>query len=155
MTDAEMGALAAGGILGGAIVTVAIVGLIFYLLIVIANWKIFTKAGEAGWKSLIPIYNIYILYKISGVSFLTWFVLPILAGGFLAGIIGGIANNPEITSFITSIIDIVVLVKIDCALADAFGKGTGFKVGLIFLPMIFTLILGFGSAEYVGPANKE
>ena len=29
----------------------------WYIILVIANWKIFTKAGEAGWKSIIPIYN--------------------------------------------------------------------------------------------------
>ena len=34
----------------------------WYIILVIANWKIFTKAGEAGWKSIIPIYNSYVVY---------------------------------------------------------------------------------------------
>jgi hypothetical protein len=34
------------------------------------------------------------------------------------------------------------------AIAEKFGKGGGFAVGLIFLPFIFYPILGFGSATY-------
>lgn len=34
--------------------------LIFTIILVTANYKLFTKAGEEGWKSLIPIYNTWI-----------------------------------------------------------------------------------------------
>jgi|GEM_PF-4907044 len=33
---------------------------------IIASWKIFAKAGEPGWASLIPIYNTYAMIKIVG-----------------------------------------------------------------------------------------
>ena len=55
---------------------------------------------------------------------------------------------------------IIVLIKIILAiisimysvkLARAFGRGTGFAIGLIFLPPIFMLILGFGDDRYYGP----
>ena len=29
----------------------------FLVLNIVANWKIFTKAGQAGWASIIPFYN--------------------------------------------------------------------------------------------------
>ena len=45
--------------------TYSIVGFVWWLLHVVAAWRIFTKAGEAGWKSIIPIYSTYITYKIS------------------------------------------------------------------------------------------
>ena len=35
-------------------------------------------------------------------------------------------------------------------LAKVFGKGAGFTVGLIFLPLIFLGILAFDSSEYEG-----
>jgi hypothetical protein len=35
-------------------------------------------------------------------------------------------------------------------LARAFGKGSGFGIGLVFLPMIFYPILAFGDAKYQG-----
>jgi hypothetical protein len=37
-------------------------------------------------------------------------------------------------------------------LAKSFGKGVGFGLGLAFLGIIFFPILGFGSAQYQGPA---
>ena len=43
-----------------------IVGLLVAVIMIAAMWKIFTKAGQPGWASLIPIYNIYILCKIVG-----------------------------------------------------------------------------------------
>ena len=36
-------------------------------------------------------------------------------------------------------------------LEKAFDKKTCFAVGLILLPFIFLLILGFGDAQYIGP----
>ena len=36
-----------------------LVGLLFYILIAVAEWRIMVKAGEPGWKGIIPIYNIY------------------------------------------------------------------------------------------------
>ena len=49
-------------LLGGMYLMIAFA---WWLLQIIANWRIFTKAGEAGWKSIIPIYGDYISYKIA------------------------------------------------------------------------------------------
>ena len=95
-------------------------------LLIIAFWKIYAKAGEPGWKSIIPIYNLYIFCKITWGKGWMWILWVIPCVGF--------------------VFDILTMIK----LAKAFGKGTGFAVGLIFLPNIFTLILGFGDAQYQG-----
>ena len=34
------------------------IGIILIVLEIIATWRIFEKAGEDGWKSIIPIYNL-------------------------------------------------------------------------------------------------
>lgn len=118
----------ANGAATGAVSTVyIIIGLVVWVLLVIANWKIFTKAGEAGWKSLIPFYSTYIYVK--------------LVDG----------NGWKFLLLLIPIVNIVYFIMLDIKTAKAFGKGTGFTVGLIFLTNIFTLILGFGSAEYIGP----
>ena len=44
--------------------TIALSGFIVWALLVIARWKMFQKAGEAGWKSIIPVYSTYISFKI-------------------------------------------------------------------------------------------
>ena len=129
-------------------ISAVIASLIFYIVLVIANWKIFTKAGEAGWKSIIPIYNGYILYKISWKTSVFWITVVLaLIGGILNGI-----GNP-VTSVIGVILYIVVIVigiMQSYKLSKAFGHAVGFTVGLVLLPPIFTLILGFGSSEYIG-----
>lgn len=99
--------------------------LIIIVIGIIAQWKIFEKAGEEGWKAIIPFYNMYIYTKISGYD--GWL--------FLINFIPGVG---------TLIWTIMVSLKI----APAFGKETGFAVGLILLPFIFQLILAFGDAEY-------
>lgn len=40
--------------------------LIFYVGVMVGMWKLFEKAGQAGWKALIPFYNLFILLKIVG-----------------------------------------------------------------------------------------
>ena len=32
---------------------------------IVATWRIYDKAGEHGWASLIPIYAQYVLYRIT------------------------------------------------------------------------------------------
>src|SRR5439155_10323147 len=43
-----------------------IFGLLVALLLIVAMWKVFTKAGQPGWATIIPIYNLYIWCKIVG-----------------------------------------------------------------------------------------
>lgn len=42
-----------------------LIAILFYILTVAAQWVVFQKAGIAGWKSIIPIYNSYCLFKIA------------------------------------------------------------------------------------------
>src|SRR3989344_1522757 len=34
------------------------------VLMIASYWKIFTKAGQPGWASLVPIYNIVVILRI-------------------------------------------------------------------------------------------
>ena len=147
MTDAQAFALA-GGIVGGMLALVIIFGIAFYVLLVIALWKIFAKAGEAGWKSLIPIYNLYVYCRIISVSFWVWFLLiPIVVGIASAFIF---KDNQNAINTVSAVYSLCLEIYTSIKLAKAFGKGTGFTVGLIFLPNIFQLILGFGNSQYIG-----
>jgi hypothetical protein len=105
-----------------------IFGLLVALLLIVAMWKVFTKAGQPGWASIIPIYNIYIWCKIVGRPW--WWILLMLI------------------PFVNFIVCIILCID----LAKSFGKGVGFGIGLALLGIIFFPILGFGSAQYQGPA---
>lgn len=63
---ADMATFASVATLASLISTYSLIILAFYVLIIVAQWKIFTKAGQEGWKALIPIYNVVVLYKIIG-----------------------------------------------------------------------------------------
>ena len=106
----------------------SLVGLGLGVLVLVAYWRVFTKAGEAGWKAIIPIYNIIILLKIVGRP---WWWLLLLC---------------------IPLVNLIVLVIVSNDLSKSFGHGMGFTLGLIFLSFIFYLILAFGSSQYVGPA---
>jgi hypothetical protein len=103
--------------------------LLFVVLPVVGLWQVFVKAGEKGWKAIIPIYNLIVLLKVVGREW--WWVLL----------------------WLVPIVGIVVGIVICHDLSKAFGHGVGFTIGPVFLPMIFLLILGFGSSSYRAPAG--
>lgn len=112
---------------GGALALIPMVIALGITVLVIAGmWKVFTKAGEPGWACLIPIYNVLVLLKIAGKEW-WWLILMFIP-----------------------IVNFVIAILVAIALADKFGKGAGFGIGLAFLPMIFYPILGFGDARYQG-----
>lgn len=120
-TDEEILALLFGG-------TMFFVTLAIAAVMIIAYWRVFSKAGQPGWAAIVPIYNIIVLLQIVGrpLWFIVLFFIP----------------------FVNAIAAIIVAVD----LAKSFGKGGGFAAGLIFLFPIFILILAFGDARYVGPS---
>lgn len=108
---------------GGGILLIS--GLIS-LVGIVAQWKMFTKAGKPGWASIIPVYNMIVLIQIADLS-LVYLLL-----------------------FFVPIANIYALFKIYISIAHKFGKSTGFGVGMIFLSIIFLPILAFGDAVYEG-----
>jgi hypothetical protein len=67
-----------------------------------------------------------------------------------------IAGKPIwwIVLFFIPVVNFVVAIIVSIDVAKNFGKGTGFGLGLAFLSPIFYPILGFGSAQYQGPAQR-
>jgi len=102
------------------VIILMVVCLIIGLFMLIAMWKVFTKASQPGWANIIPIYNSYVLVKIAGKP--GWWLLLLCIPFVNFVILFGLARN--------------------------FGKGSGYTIGLILLPMVFIPMLAFGSAEY-------
>jgi hypothetical protein len=87
-------------------------------------WKTFEKAGEPGWAGLIPIYNLYVLVRISGNAW--WWVIL----------------------FFIPLLNLLATLKISIDVAGKFNKGILFGLGLTFLSFIFYPLLGFGGYQY-------
>ena len=117
-TDAASGGIGAGMFIFWLVL--AVVG-------IVAMWKVYTKANQPGWASIIPIYNIYVLLKIAGRP--GWWVLL----------------------FLIPFVNIIVSLLVSIDVARAFGKSDVFGViGLWLFSFIGYLILAFGDAQYKG-----
>ncbi|MBU5614495.1 DUF5684 domain-containing protein [Geomonas azotofigens] len=94
------------------------------LLVVVALWVVFGKAGQSGVKSIIPIYNYYVLMQISGKP--GWWCLLVFI----------------------PVVGLAIHLLAMLALAEKFQRSPVFGVGLVFLPMVFFPILAFGGSRY-------
>ena len=109
----------------------AIIRLAMVVVLLAGLWKVFTKAGQPGWGSLIPIYNFYLLIIIAGKP--GWWVILMFI------------------PLVNAVVSIIVAI----AVAEQFGKSVGFGLGLAFLGGIFYPILAFGNATYGGSPAAE
>ncbi len=103
----------------GSIIYLAIV-----VLVIAGIWKTFEKAGQPGWGSLIPIYNIYLMTQIAQKP--GWWVIM----------------------FFIPLVNIVFAFMMYNEIAKKFGQGIGYTIGLFLLPFVFFPLLGFGEATY-------
>ena len=107
----------------------AVIEIGFAILMIIAYWKIFTKAGQPGWAAIIPFYNVYVMLQIIGRP--GWWLLL----------------------FFVPVVNVIIWIIMMIELAKSFGRGGGFALGLIVFPFIWMLILGFGADSYKRPAG--
>lgn len=114
---------------------IGLIGWLFYtaviVLMLVSMWKVYVKAGKPGWACLIPVYNILVMLEIIGRPW--WYLLLMFI----------------------PIVNIVISIMVTLDTARVFGKGSGFGIGLIFLPFIFYPILAFGDAKYQGVATPS
>ena len=136
------------GLLFGGIIYVLVL-LVWLILLVIARWMVFAKAGEPGWKSLIPIYNTYTSYKIAWTSDMFWLSLIFsFLSSFLRSMGGDGFSIMAMLGGICSIVTVVITFMYCLNLAKSFGKGLLFGIGLWLFEPVFMMILGLGSARY-------
>lgn len=131
-----------------------------FTLTLCMRWFLFAKAGEKGWKALIPFYSDYVLYKLVwdgkiylslmigfGAAFVTGFTFGLISvgfGTFLAFVIAIVVASAY------ALASLILQFKI----ARAFGQSNYFALGLYLLNPAFVAILAFGDCEYKGiPEN--
>ena len=165
-------AAAVGGAVGAMVGMITVFMIVFYIITVIATWKIFKKAGEPGWKCLIPIYNYYIMYKIVGMKNWFWWMIGIsICAGIMFAVDGYnpyVMTDEQIANFnygahpmtlIATIMLCVVAIYVSVVYAwrtsKVFGHGVGYFIGLLFFQPIFWLILGFDNSKYDKKALKK
>ena len=139
---------AAGVAIGMVIffIFLSLIALAAAVIMIIAQVKLFKKAGKPGWAALVPCYNNVLTCEMAGVD-PRWVLIYIY---------GSVLSIIPILGFLAYlVVAIYYSILVNVSLARAFGKSDGFAVGLILLPVAFYPILAFGSAKYgkVNPMN--
>ena len=100
---------------------------IFTIVNIIAFWRIFEKAGKPGWKSIIPVYNLIVIFEILGKPW--WWILFLLIPG----------------------LHIVIPIWMIILLGERFGKSDLFIIGMELFGFIMIPILAFSETKYIEP----
>lgn len=139
-TAAGIGGVLAG--LAGVAIFFGIVAIAAAVLQLVAQYKMFKKAGKMGYEALIPGHNTFALFQMAGIN-------PIWVLGIIFGEV--IAIIPILGSIAYLAFIVFVMVWLNLRLAKTFGKETGFGVLMFFFPYVMYPILAFGSAKYTAP----
>jgi hypothetical protein len=114
------------GAIGTLYIVISIISGAVCILMIVAQWRIYVKAGEKGWKCLIPIYGQVVFFKISmgrGIFFLSWIIPPVGA-----------------------ILTLIATYR----LFQKFDKSTLFCIAGVFFSPIMMLVVAFDNSCYEG-----
>jgi hypothetical protein len=101
-----------------------LLALVLYLLWTAPWCPVFAKAGKRWWVALLPVVNLLVIMRIAQRPW--WWVLLLLV----------------------PLVGIAVWVVVCLDVAERFGHGVPFTIGLVFLPFFFALWLGLGPDVY-------
>lgn len=105
---------------------------IFFVITIVGTlaglYLLFQKAGVAGWKALVPVYNLYICTKLIGKS-IWWFVMLLIP-----------------------VLNVVIWLLVAIDLVKAFGKDKFWPaVAAMMIPYIYFPLIGFDQkVKYLG-----
>lgn len=135
INDSSYGIAALSGVMLTFSLIMMVIAFAVIILQIIAMWKLFEKAGKPGWASIVPVYNIIVLFEIIGYK---WYYIFLFLLGWVP-IVGQLAL-------------VVFSIHYNVKLSKAFGKDIGYGIGLAFLPVVFVPIFAFSkNINYVGP----
>lgn len=118
----------ADGAVNAAILGIgALVVLVIVVIAITAMWKLFSKAGEPGWKSLIPVYSSWVFLRLGNQA--GWWAL--------------VAFIPFV-----NIVSAVFMIIAAYNIALKLGKESWYVVLYILLPLVWMLILGFDKSTW-------
>ena len=132
---------------------------------VIGMWKMFAKAGENDWGAIIPFYNKYLLFKLADMKNWYWaylagyciYSISLIVAFFalLIAAVSSISSRSDYNKYFIAAAIAGVLLAVSCIftfvlriiknikLAKNFNLSGWWAVGLILIPAIFYMIIGF------------
>lgn len=105
--------------------TNSLIGFAMYVLVVVALWRVFAKAGRAGWLAVIPIVNLVVMVRIAGFS--GWLTLL----------------------YLVPVVNVVFHIIVHIRVGRAFGHGWVFSLFLLVVFFVIGyLVIGFSDERY-------
>ena len=172
----------ASSIAGWSAVIILIALAVLLVLTIVARWKIFTKAGEAGWKSIIPILGDYTQWKIAWrKTGLFWVMFILIIAGLCLLYFGGypIDQLYNVNAVMNGTVQTTVpaldpntmnmpmlygalaclaiggILELICMykLFRSFGHGLGWFILYLLFGTIVIIALGLGASRHHGPRD--
>lgn len=124
------------------------------VLSIIGCWKLYQKAGEPGWASIVPFYNTYKMSMIAtGKATAGWASIVLTLLRFVSNAVLG--SKSEL-SFVLSLAIIVVDCYLYYVFTESFGQPTKMCVlSILFGGIIFMIIACDKNTCYVGSNNRS
>ena len=125
-------------------ICVSVLASVLFMSKRIGMWKLFEKAGEREWKSVVPIYNQITLLKmckLKPIFILLYIDFIIPAIGYLAG------RDVKWITIVMLVGFVIYRFMISIRLGQAFKKGDVFSFFLAFFPSILLPVLGCSKNE--------
>lgn len=156
----------------------SLLGVVFCVAVVVfviaSWWVLYTKMGEPGWKCLVPFYGEYVLFKrvwskkaywgymVVSVVFLSTYGYMLFAFAFWLITLGAITLSEigvvagVVLMAVSGIAWLVYTFRRNFRIAECFGHGIGYWLGITFLPVVFVPMLALGDSRYVfGDSSYE
>jgi hypothetical protein len=100
---------------------------LFVVTSIITWWKLYAKAGEAGWKYIVPVYSTVIMARIARVP---------EKYGWLAGVLSVLSSINHPVGFVLSIGYVLAFVYIVRDLIKQYNAPINFWIYAIILPVV-------------------
>lgn len=105
------------------IIIMLILMFLFVIFEIVCMWKVYKKAGVPGWASIVPIYNIIVLFKLANIPMWMFILLFI------------------------PLLNFYPMYLVYTALADRLGKSRIYGILLLIIPVIIYPILAFSKSK--------
>lgn len=128
------------------LVFLSVLAILIWLLPVAGKWKVYGKLGMPGWYSIIPVYADYKLCERvhrgdETRTFLLAYLIVLICSWAFCWV--------DTVGALLALAQLVMTIIVLNDMSRAFGKETGYTIGLVIFGFVFWTMLGFGASEPV------
>ena len=134
------------------LIFLSVLAILIWLLPVAGKWKVYGKLGMPGWYSIVPVYADYKLCERvrrgdDTRTFLMAYLIVLICSWAFCWV--------DTVGVLLALAQLVMNIIVLNDMSHAFGKETGYTIGLAIFGFVFWTMLGFGASEAVDLDSDE